>query len=128
MRIPRTVMRYHGGKSKLAPWIISHFPKHKIYVEPFGSAASVLMAKQRAYSEVYNDLDDEICNVFRVLRDVATAAELERVVRLTPYARSEFLLAYKPSSDPIEQARRTIFRCCAGFGSPAASGISTGFR
>lgn len=67
--IARPVMRYHGGKFKLRKWILSQFPEHRVYVEAFGGAASVLMGKERVYSEVYNDLDGEIVNVFRVLRD-----------------------------------------------------------
>ncbi len=86
----RPVLRYHGGKWKLAPWIISHFPPHRIYVEPYGGGGSVLMQKQRSYSEVYNDLWGVVVNVFRVLRDPSQAAELERVIRLTPFAREEF--------------------------------------
>lgn len=127
-RPTRPVLRYHGGKWLLAPWIISHFPPHRVYVEPFGGAASVLLRKPRSYAEVYNDLDGEIVNVFRVLRDPEQAAELDRLLRITPFARAEFELSYEPADDPIEQARRTIFRSAAGFWSAAATGAKTGFR
>jgi len=123
----RPVLRYHGGKWRLASWIISHFPPHRVYVEPFGGAASVLLRKPRSYAEVYNDLDGEIVNVFRVLRDPASARELERVLRLTPFAREEFELSYIRDEDPIEQARRTIVRSFMGFGSNAHN-RATGFR
>lgn len=129
--INRPVMRYHGGKfgnkGSMADWIISHFPDHRIYVEPFAGAASVLMRKPRSYAEVYNDLAGEIVNVFRILRD--RPGELEQSLRLTPFARAEFEASYLPSDDPVEQARRTIFRSMAGFGSAAAQvGYKTGFR
>lgn len=130
----RPVLRYHGGKWRLAPWIISHFPPHRVYVEPFGGAASVLMRKPRSYAEVYNDLDGEVVNVFRVLRDPELGAELERRVRLTPFAREEFDLSYLPSGDLVEQARRTLIRSYMGFGTtltrPNRDGTPqrTGFR
>lgn len=125
----RPVLRYHGGKWKLAPWIVRHFPPHRSYTEAFGGAASVLLQKPRSYAEVYNDLDGEVVNVFRVLRDPAAAAELERRLRLTPFARTEFELAYTPTDDPIEQARRVIIRAFMGFGSAAHnSAHATGFR
>lgn len=113
----------------MAPWVIAHFPTHRIYAEPFGGGASVLLRKSRAYAEVLNDLDGEVVNLFQVLRDPASAAELERCVRLTPYARSEFVESYVPvTADPVEQARRTLLRSAAGFGSVGASGRKTGFR
>lgn len=124
----RPLLRYHGGKWMLAPWIISHFPAHKVYVEPFGGAASVLLRKPRTYSEVYNELDEEITSLFRVVRDPMQSLELRRQLAITPFSRLEFKLSYKPSDDPVEQARRTIVRSFMGFGSSAASGHDTGFR
>lgn len=122
----RPVLRYHGGKWRLAPWIIEHLPRRRVYVEPFGGGASVLMRKPRSYSEVYNDLDGEIVNLFRVMRDEPN--ELLRRVQLTPFSRGEFRESYEPSDDPIEQARRTLFRAQAGHGSTGSTGRNTGFR
>src|ERR1019366_6851067 len=99
----RPIVRYHGGKWMLAPWIISHFPPHQIYVEPFGGGGSVLLRKSRCFAEIYNDLDGEIVNVFRVARD--HGPELLRRMELTPFSRVEFFDSYEPTEDPIEQAR-----------------------
>lgn len=128
MSIDRPVMRYHGGKFRLAEWVISHFPEHKVYVEPFGGAASVLMRKPRSYAEVYNDLDGEIVNVMRVLQDAGRRAQLEELLALTPYARAEFELAWEATDDPVERARRTLIRAEMGFGSAGATKGTTGFR
>lgn len=122
----RPLVRYHGGKWKLAPWIIEHMPPHHTYVEPFGGGGSVLLRKPRSYAEVYNDLDGEIVNVFRMARD--RGEELRRALELTPFARDEFLGSYQASRDPLEQARRTILRSFQGFGSAAACGEVSGFR
>ncbi len=115
----RPVLRYHGGKWRLARWIISHFPKHRTYVEPYCGAASVLMQKPRCYSEVINDLDGDITNLFSILRDPARAQNLQTALELTPFSRSEFRLAYQPTDDPLEQARRLVVRSFQGFGSAA---------
>lgn len=125
----RPVLRYHGGKWMLAPWIIEHFPAHRVYTEPFGGAASVLMRKPRAaLVEVLNDADGEIVNVYRVLRDPAMAVRLAELLTLTPFARTEFAESYERADDPVEQARRTVVRSFQGFGSDSASGATTGFR
>jgi len=126
MEPPRPVLRWHGGKWLLAPWIISHFPAHQVYVEPFGGAASVLMRKGRSYAEVYNDLDQSVVGLFRVLRS-GRAAELIEALRPTPFARDEFAEAYKETDDPIEAARRLIIRSFMGFGSNGHNKL-TGFR
>lgn len=122
------VIRYHGGKFRLSPWVQQYFPDHTTYVEPFGGAASVLLTKPRSFAEVYNDLDGEIVNLFRVLQDRASSQRLVELCQLTPYARAEFNRAWEPSEDPIEQARRTIIRAQMGFGAAGATKGKTGFR
>ena len=122
----RPVLRWHGGKWLLAPWIIEHFPPHEVYVEPFGGAASVLLRKPVAYGEIYNDLDQTVVNLFRVLRS-DQADRLVRELRLTPFSRDEFREAYEPTEDPVEAARRLIIRSFMGFGSNGHNKL-TGFR
>lgn len=125
----RPVLRWHGGKWMLAPWIISRFPEHRVYTEAFGGAASVLLQKPRSYSEVYNDLDCQVVNLFRVLQDLGAEKRLKDLLLVTPFAREEFSLAYEPSEDPVEGARRLIIRSFMGFGSNAHNPkITTGFR
>jgi DNA adenine methylase len=132
-KIERPVLRYHGGKFLLANWIIAHFPPHRTYTEVFGGGGSVLLKKPRSYSEVYNDKWDTVVNVFRVLRDPVTAARLEQLLELTPFARTEFAECGEDNielqTDPVEKARMTILRSFAGFGSASTNAKhSTGFR
>lgn len=105
----RPALRYYGGKHRLAKWIISHFPAHKSYVEPCGGAASVLLQKPRSPLETYNDLDGNVVNFFRVLRDQPD--ELIRKIRLTPWARAEYELSLQPCDDDVERARRFFVAC-----------------
>lgn len=107
MMIKRPVLRYHGGKFRLSPWIRSFFPPHQVYVEPFGGAGSVLLTKEPAYAEVYNDLDGDV---------------------LTPFAREEFERAYEPTLDPVERARHLAIRAGMGYGSSGGTKENTGFR
>lgn len=123
------MLRWHGGKWILAPWIISRFPSHHIYVEPYAGAASVLLRKPRSPHEIYNDLDGRVVELFRVLQDSDMAARLEALLRVTPFSRAEFNLSYESSPDPVEQARRTLILSFQGFGSDSASRPrTTGFR
>ncbi|MEZ9441608.1 DNA adenine methylase [Vibrio sp. 10N.222.54.F12] len=122
------LLRYHGGKFRLAKWVMEFFPDHKCYVEPFGGAGSVLLQKERSHGEVYNDLDQDVFNLFQVLRNEEHAKKLTSMCELTPYSRDEFCLAYEKTNDPIERARRTIVRSAMGFGSGAATFHPTGFR
>ena len=117
----RPIIRYHGGKFRLAPRIVQLFPPHNVYTEVFGGGASVLLCKPRSYSELYNDLDGEVVNVFRILQDRKKAKRLEDLLRVTPFAREEFEMAYKATRSDVERARRTIIRSFMGFGSDSVS-------
>lgn len=116
LRPARPVLRYHGGKYRMADWIIGHFPAHEAYIEPFGGAASVLLAKTPSRIEVYNDLDDSVVSLFRILRDPGQAAQLQRAIELTPFSRVEHAASFEPSDDPIEEARRFIVRSFQSIG------------
>lgn len=127
-KVTSPALRYHGGKFRLAPWVLKHFPAHICYVEPFGGAAGVLIQKPRSYAEVYNDLDGDIVNLFRVLRDPDRRARLVEQIELTPYHREEFEGAWLPTDDDVERARRLCVRASMGFGSAGATKGRTGFR
>lgn len=126
--IKTPAFRYHGAKFRLSGWVHQHLPAHRTYVEPFGGAAGVLLTKARSYSEVYNDLDGDVVNFFRVLQNVTQCAQLIEACRLTPYARAEFEQAWEPIEDPVERARRLVIRAQMGFGSAGATKGKTGFR
>ena len=129
MPVKRPPLRYHGGKFRIAPWVVSHFPKHRAYVEVFGGAAGVLLRKARSYSEHYNDLDGMVVSFFEILRNPIARARLCEVVALTPFSREEFKRAYEFSSDPIEAARRLVVRCHSGHGTCSMDPEdSNGFR
>ena len=128
-RITRPVLRWHGGKWCLAKWIISNFAPHRIYTEAYGGAGSVLLRKPRSYAEVYNDLDGEVVNLFRLLQRPDTASLVKRRLEMTPFARQEFELAYEKTVDPIESACRLVIRSFMGFGSNGHNAENrTGFR
>lgn len=90
----------------------------------------MLIRKPAVFSEIYNDLDDRLVNVFRVLRDPAKSEQLQRLLELTPFSRTEFEGAYlEDTSDEVERARRTLIMSFMGFGSDSIGrGYRTGFR
>lgn len=120
-KIARPALRYHGGKFRLAQRLIRLFPPHRVYTEAYGGGASVLLLKPRCYAEIYNDLDGEVVNVFRVLQNRKQANRLQELLRLTPFSRAEFLLSYRQARSDVERARRTIVRSFMGFGSDSIS-------
>ncbi|OGV36174.1 MAG: hypothetical protein A2020_12275 [Lentisphaerae bacterium GWF2_45_14] len=126
----RSLFRYYGGKWRVAPWIVSHFPEHRIYIEPFGGAGSVLFRKPKSYAELFNDLNHEIVNLFRILQDDVKKKNLQEKLSLTPFARMEYDNAFIPSDDEIENARRFLIRAGMGYhaDSVIAKNYKSGFR
>ena len=83
---------YYGGKFSHLDFILPLLPTHyQHYCEPFGGSAAVLINRPPAPVETYNDLDSEVANFFRVLRDDSDA--LIRRIALTPFSREELVLA-----------------------------------
>ena len=105
----KSILKYPGAKNRLTPWICEYIPKHDVYVEPFAGSLAVFFNKQRSHIETVNDIDEEIVNFFRILRD--RSDELERAIEFTPFSRSEYKAAYEPSYDDLERARRFAVKC-----------------
>lgn len=107
------VLRYPGAKWALAPWVVSHFPRHEAYVEPFFGSGAVLLRKPPSRSELVSDIDGRVVSFFRVLRD--RPQDLARVLALTPYARAELHAARaeleQPTDDELARARRFAIVC-----------------
>ncbi len=75
-----------AGKSSFASWIVARFPPHTCYVEPFGGGAQLLFAKSPSAIEVYNDLDSELVEFFRMLKSVEGFSRWYRAVQRVPYS------------------------------------------
>lgn len=108
MSIPR-ILHYPGSKWSLADWIISHMPPHQTYLEPFFGSGAVFFNKAPSALETINDLDGEVINLFKVIRDHPN--ELTRILIFTPYSRQEYLDSHIPVENDIEKARRFLVRC-----------------
>lgn len=107
MKKLRSPIQWFGGKSLLKNKLLPLVPEHKIYVEPFGGGASMLIAKEPSKVEVYNDLNSGLVNFFRILRDRSAFPEFQRLVSLTPYSREEWLHfrdTWEACEDLIERA------------------------
>ncbi len=114
MQVHSAILKYPGGKWRISEWIISHFPEHKVYLEPYFGSGAVFFKKEPCYVETINDINGDIVNLFRICRDYPE--ELAKLINLTPFSRDEFAACYERSGDPIEQARRTLVRYHQSFG------------
>jgi len=99
---------YYGAKNGMLSTLLPMLPKCSHYVEPFCGSAAVLLNRDPSPIETMNDLNSDIVNFFKVLRE--SPEPLVDALYLTPYSHSEFTQAWEYSADPIEQARRFYIR------------------
>lgn len=107
----RIAFGWYGGKYNHLTWLLPLLPKAHHYCEPFGGSAAVLLNREPSPVETYNDIDGEVANFFRVLRD--QTEDLLKALALTPFSREEFYLAvsdYDPHLSDLERARRFFVR------------------
>jgi DNA adenine methylase len=110
-RRKRIAFGWYGGKYSHLDWLLPLLPNSHHYCEPFAGSAAVLLNKAPSPVETYNDIDGEVVNFFKVLRD--QGPELERLVALTPFSREEFHVAVSNSpkaKNALERARRFYIR------------------
>ncbi len=104
---------WYGGKYSHLDWLLPLLPNCQHYCEPFGGSAAVLLNRDASPVETYNDLDGEVVNFFRVLRNKKD--ELLYAIGMTPFAREEFLEAIQTNGNgkhlsDLERARRFFIR------------------
>jgi DNA adenine methylase len=97
---------YLGGKYKHLNWLLPLLPNNETYVEPFGGSGSVLLNREPAEVETFNDLYSEVINFFKCLRE--NPDELMQKIALTPYSEEEFLSSININSNDsdLERARK----------------------
>lgn len=102
---------WYGGKYSHLDWLLPLLPETQHYCEPFGGSGAVLVNRKPSPVETYNDIDGELVNFFRVLRE--DKDRLLEAIGLTPFSREEFELAIQIPTEPLsefERARRFFVR------------------
>ena len=104
---------WYGGKFSHLDFLLPLLPNDALhFCDVFGGSAAVLINREPAPVETYNDLDSELVNFFSILRHREMGEQLLREIALTPFSREELTLACSPEEDvgPIERARRFYVR------------------
>lgn len=107
----RIAFGWYGGKYSHLDWLLPLLPATKHYCEPFGGSAAVLINRDPSPVETYNDIDGELANFFRVLRNQKD--DLLEAIGLTPFSREEFEIALQTGDvnlTDLERARRFFVR------------------
>ena len=122
----KAVIKYPGSKWAAADWIINYFPEHHSYLEPFFGSGAVLFNKCRSDIETVNDLDGNVVNLFRWIRD--DPEKLARKIYFTPYSRQVYEEAFQAvKEDSLQKAVNFCIRLNMGHGF-RTNGEKTGWK
>lgn len=113
----RSVLKYPGSKWNIANQIVSMLPKHHSYVEPFFGSGAIMFNKTPSNIETINDLDNDVVNLFRCIKE--DSKKLASLVVATPFSRAEYVETFENSqniTDPYEKAVRFLIKCWQGHG------------
>lgn len=122
----KAVLKYPGAKNRIANWICEYIPQHEVYLEPYFGSGAVFFNKIPVRIETLNDLDKNVVNYFKIVRE--QAQELAKQLNMTPFSRDEYYQACEilPEDSELERARKFAVRCWQGFG--ASNVYRNGFR
>jgi len=101
-------INYFGSKFSLVNQLIPYFPEHNHFVDLFCGSLSVTLNKPISKIETANDINGEIINFFKVLRE--SPDRLIELLKLTPISRKEFNESWDRNCDNTERARRFFIR------------------
>jgi len=110
-----------GGKSRLRKKIIQRLPDHTCYVEVFGGAGWVLFGKEPSKVEVYNDIDGELVNFFRVVKNCHKAfVQALDWILVSRKLFKDFINTKPEDLDEIQRAVRFYYIIKVSFGGKGA--------
>ena len=115
----KPILKYPGAKWNLAQWIVSYFPEHTHYLEPYCGSAAVFFVKPPSTHEILNDINGDLTRLFTVVRE--HGQELAAAIEMTPWSEEEYHFCgehyHEQSGDTVEDARRFLVKCWQTHGS-----------
>lgn len=121
----KTPITYYGGKQRIAKWVLSHIPEHRIYCEPFFGGGAVFFAKKPSYLECINDINDNLINFYLQIQN--NFEKLSMGIRSSLHSESMYKKAVAiyngtRSADDIEKAIATWIVFSQSWNSSARAG------
>lgn len=126
---------YIGAKHRLADRLVKICADTgaDTLIDVFGGSAAVTLAATEHFKKlVYNDVDGDLVNLFKVISNDADRQSLFKILRRLPPSRKIFNddhskyvaggFSFSNCADPVERARRTFYRHCFAFGGKVRCG------
>lgn len=109
------VLRNPGSKWRIADFIIKKMSVHRSYLEPYFGSGAVFFNKPPSAIETINDIDDNVINLFTIIRN--HAADLAKYIHDIPYARLSYSREVELCCrDDMSSAIRFLIDCWQGYG------------